>query len=134
VLEALVMRGRPIPVRLEQLPQMESQVAAAIAWRDRTGRTFLKKNTSSTLLEVTSLNIFVCEDCLCDRFNNILDKNPDLSSPEVQFNSGLRSNFSLYNSRRGMSPKRVFLMRFVIEIQMLRRLKFSYTFYRNNTR
>jgi hypothetical protein len=101
VLEALVMRGRPIPVRLEQLPQMESQVAAAIAWRDRTGRTFLKKNTSSTLLEVTSLNIFIfmCEGYLCDRFNNILDRNSDSSLPEIQFNSGLRSNFSLYNGR-----------------------------------
>ena len=46
------MRGRPIPVRLEQLPQMESQVAAARAWRDRAARTFLKKNSSATLLEV----------------------------------------------------------------------------------
>ncbi|XP_022801801.1 lysine-specific demethylase 5C-like [Stylophora pistillata] len=54
VLEALVMRGRPIPVRLEQLPQMESQVAAARAWRDRAARTFLKKNSSATLLEILS--------------------------------------------------------------------------------
>lgn len=46
------MRGRPIPVRLEQLPQMESQVAAARAWRDRAARTFLKKNSNSNLLEV----------------------------------------------------------------------------------
>ena len=46
------MRGRPIPVRLEQLPQMESQVAAARAWRDRAARTFLKKNSTATLLEV----------------------------------------------------------------------------------
>lgn len=52
VLEALVMRGRPIPVRLEQLPQMESQVAAARAWRDRAARTFLRKNSTATLLEV----------------------------------------------------------------------------------
>ena len=52
VLESLVMRGRPIPVRLEQLPQMESQVAAARAWRDRAARTFLKKNSTTCLLEV----------------------------------------------------------------------------------
>ncbi|EDO29394.1 predicted protein, partial [Nematostella vectensis] len=51
VLETLVMRGRPIPVRLEQLPQMESQVAAARAWRDRAARTFLKKNSQTPLLE-----------------------------------------------------------------------------------
>lgn len=49
------MRGRPIPVRLEQLPQMESQVAAARAWRDRAARTFLKKNSSATLLEVRDI-------------------------------------------------------------------------------
>ena len=55
VLEALVMRGRPIPVRLEQLPQMESQVAAARAWRDRAARTFLRKNYSATLLEVRTV-------------------------------------------------------------------------------
>lgn len=47
------MRGRPIPVRLEQLPQMESQVAAARAWRDRAARTFLKKNSNTPLLEVS---------------------------------------------------------------------------------
>lgn len=47
------MRGRPIPVRLEQLPQMESQVAAARAWRDRAARTFLKKNSTATLLEAS---------------------------------------------------------------------------------
>lgn len=46
------MRGRPIPVRLEQLPQMESQVAAARAWRDRAARTFLKKTSTASLLEV----------------------------------------------------------------------------------
>ncbi|XP_077979102.1 lysine-specific demethylase 5A-like [Glandiceps talaboti] len=54
VLENLVMKGRPIPVRLEQLPQVESQVAAARSWRERTARTFLKKNSQFTLLEVLS--------------------------------------------------------------------------------
>ena len=53
------MRGRPIPVRLEQLPQMESQVAAARAWRDRAARTFLKKNSTATLLEVIALLLFL---------------------------------------------------------------------------
>ncbi|KAK7101928.1 hypothetical protein V1264_020234 [Littorina saxatilis] len=54
VLEGLVNKGRPIPVRLEQLPQLESQVAAAKSWRERTARTFLKKNSTYTLLEVLS--------------------------------------------------------------------------------
>lgn len=53
------MRGRPIPVRLEHLPQMESQVAAAQAWRDRTARTFLKKNSNFSLLEVMDISVFV---------------------------------------------------------------------------
>ncbi|XP_029843134.3 lysine-specific demethylase 5A isoform X4 [Ixodes scapularis] len=53
-LENLVNKGRPIPVRLDQLPQVESQVAAAKSWKERTGRTFLKKNSAYSLLEVLS--------------------------------------------------------------------------------
>uniref|UniRef100_A0A672KLD1 Lysine-specific demethylase 5A n=1 Tax=Sinocyclocheilus grahami TaxID=75366 RepID=A0A672KLD1_SINGR len=53
-LEGLLMRGRSIPVRLEALPQVESQVASARAWRERTARTFLKKNSTYTLLQVLS--------------------------------------------------------------------------------
>ncbi|XP_016116398.1 lysine-specific demethylase 5A isoform X1 [Sinocyclocheilus grahami] len=53
-LEGLLMRGRSIPVRLEPLPQVESQVASARAWRERTARTFLKKNSTYTLLQVLS--------------------------------------------------------------------------------
>ena len=68
-LESLSAKGRPIPVRLDALPQVESQVAAARAWRERTGRTFLKKNSSHTLLQVRS-GLF---SCAC----------PSLPSPEV---------------------------------------------------
>ncbi|XP_051974150.1 lysine-specific demethylase 5A-like [Xyrauchen texanus] len=53
-LEGLLARGRSIPVRLEALPQVESQVASARAWRERTARTFLKKNSTYTLLQVLS--------------------------------------------------------------------------------
>ncbi|XP_075458456.1 lysine-specific demethylase 5A isoform X2 [Ascaphus truei] len=53
-LESLLVKGRPIPVRLEALPQVESQVAAARAWRERTARTFLKKNSGYSLLQVLS--------------------------------------------------------------------------------
>ncbi|XP_049273209.1 lysine-specific demethylase 5A isoform X1 [Rhipicephalus sanguineus] len=53
-LENLLQKGRPIPVCLEQLPQLESQVAAAKAWKERTARTFLKKNSAYSLLEVLS--------------------------------------------------------------------------------
>ncbi|KAL5014006.1 hypothetical protein ScPMuIL_008276 [Solemya velum] len=54
VLENIVNKGRPIPVRLDQLPQVESQVAAAKSWRERTARTFLKKNSTFSLLEILS--------------------------------------------------------------------------------
>ncbi|XP_010885439.1 lysine-specific demethylase 5A isoform X3 [Esox lucius] len=53
-LESLLARGRSIPVRLDPLPQVESQVASARAWRERTARTFLKKNSTHTLLQVLS--------------------------------------------------------------------------------
>lgn len=52
-LESLLARGRSIPIRLDPLPQVESQVASARAWRERTARTFLKKNSTYTLLQVS---------------------------------------------------------------------------------
>ncbi|XP_041935566.1 lysine-specific demethylase 5A isoform X2 [Alosa sapidissima] len=53
-LESLLTRGRSIPVRLDPLPQVESQVGSARGWRERTARTFLKKNSTYTLLQVLS--------------------------------------------------------------------------------
>ncbi|KAF6031962.1 KDM5A [Bugula neritina] len=58
-LEELVNKGRPIPVRLEFLSQLESQVTAAKSWRERTARTFLKKNSTYSLIEVLSPRIDV---------------------------------------------------------------------------
>ncbi|KAK6176380.1 hypothetical protein SNE40_014678 [Patella caerulea] len=57
VLESLVNKGRPIPVRLDVLPQIEAQVTTAKSWKERTARTFLKKNSTYTLLEVLSPRI-----------------------------------------------------------------------------
>uniref|UniRef100_A0A8C6KGG8 [histone H3]-trimethyl-L-lysine(4) demethylase n=1 Tax=Nothobranchius furzeri TaxID=105023 RepID=A0A8C6KGG8_NOTFU len=53
-LESLLARGRSIPVRLDPLALVETQVASARAWRERTARTFLKKNSTYTLLQVLS--------------------------------------------------------------------------------
>merc|ERR1719410_2557900 len=53
-LEALVAKGRPLPIRLDPLHQLETQVAAARAWRERTARVFLKKNSHHNLLEILS--------------------------------------------------------------------------------
>lgn len=50
--EGLVSRGRPIPLHLEPLADLEENVAAAHSWLEKTARTFLKKNSHLTLLEV----------------------------------------------------------------------------------
>ena len=52
ILETLVGRGRPLPVKLEQLANFETQVASGRAWRERTARVFLKKNANLALLDV----------------------------------------------------------------------------------
>ncbi|UYV65125.1 KDM5A [Cordylochernes scorpioides] len=54
VLRYLLSRARPLPVRLDPLPSIEANVEAARAWLERTSRTFLKKNSTYTLLEVLS--------------------------------------------------------------------------------
>ena len=64
VLEALLTKGRPIPVRLDQLPVLESQVGSAKSWRERTARTFLKKNSTYSLLDVLSPRSEVGQCCL----------------------------------------------------------------------
>eukprot|EP00096_Caligus_rogercresseyi_P011047 TRINITY_DN422_c0_g1_i1.p1 TRINITY_DN422_c0_g1~~TRINITY_DN422_c0_g1_i1.p1 ORF type:complete len:1514 (+),score=534.84 TRINITY_DN422_c0_g1_i1:112-4653(+) len=51
-LELLVAKGRPLPVRLEFLSLLETQVASARAWRERTARVFLKKSSPLSLLDV----------------------------------------------------------------------------------
>ncbi|XP_036387743.1 lysine-specific demethylase 5C isoform X1 [Megalops cyprinoides] len=51
-LEGLVAIGRDLPVRMEELRQLELQVASAHSWRDKASKTFLKKNTQYSLLEV----------------------------------------------------------------------------------
>ncbi|CAM5131560.1 unnamed protein product [Natator depressus] len=51
-LEGLVAVGRDLPVRLEELRQLEVQVGAAHSWREKASKTFLKKNSCYTLLEV----------------------------------------------------------------------------------
>ena len=51
-LKAMLASGRPIPVKLDLLAQLESRFAAAKAWVDRASRTFIKKNSNLSLLEV----------------------------------------------------------------------------------
>ncbi|XP_027623670.1 lysine-specific demethylase 5C isoform X2 [Tupaia chinensis] len=51
-LEGLVAVGRDLPVRLEELRQLEQQVLTAHSWKEKASKTFLKKNSCYTLLEV----------------------------------------------------------------------------------
>jgi histone demethylase JARID1 len=51
-LKSLLASGRPIAVKLDLLAQLESRHAAAKGWVDRAGRTFIKKNSVVSLLEV----------------------------------------------------------------------------------
>ncbi|OBS82106.1 hypothetical protein A6R68_23902, partial [Neotoma lepida] len=51
-LEGLVAVGRDLPVELEELRQLENQVLIAHSWKEKASKTFLKKNSCYTLLEV----------------------------------------------------------------------------------
>uniref|UniRef100_A0A3B5B5X9 [histone H3]-trimethyl-L-lysine(4) demethylase n=1 Tax=Stegastes partitus TaxID=144197 RepID=A0A3B5B5X9_9TELE len=51
-LEGLVAIGRDLPVFMEELRQLELQVASAHSWRDKASKTFLKKSSQHSLLEV----------------------------------------------------------------------------------
>lgn len=53
-LEVLVSKGRHIPVKLEVLSAFESKLENAKAWKERTARTFLRKNSRYTLMEALS--------------------------------------------------------------------------------
>uniref|UniRef100_A0AAV2ZPC4 [histone H3]-trimethyl-L-lysine(4) demethylase n=1 Tax=Pyxicephalus adspersus TaxID=30357 RepID=A0AAV2ZPC4_PYXAD len=51
-LEGLVAVGRDLSVKMQELHQLEVEVAAAHSWRDKAAKTFLKKSLCFTLLEV----------------------------------------------------------------------------------
>uniref|UniRef100_A0A3B5M6D9 [histone H3]-trimethyl-L-lysine(4) demethylase n=1 Tax=Xiphophorus couchianus TaxID=32473 RepID=A0A3B5M6D9_9TELE len=51
-LEGLVAIGRDLPVLMEELRQLELQVTSAHSWRDKATKTFLKKSSQHSLLEV----------------------------------------------------------------------------------
>ncbi|KAM8830696.1 lysine-specific demethylase 5C isoform 1-T1 [Synchiropus picturatus] len=51
-LEGLVAIGRDLPVFMEELRQLELQVTSAHSWRDKASKTFLKKSSQHSLLEV----------------------------------------------------------------------------------
>lgn len=52
VLEAIVLRGRNIPIQLEELVRMQGHLNSAQEWKESAENAFLKKNTFYSLLEV----------------------------------------------------------------------------------
>lgn len=53
-LENVVNRGKNIPFQLEELKRMEEHLTSARGWKQKTSRTFLKRNSFLELLEVLS--------------------------------------------------------------------------------
>ena len=51
-LKSMLASGRSISVKLELLAQLESRFAAAKGWVDRAARTFLKKTSNNSVLDV----------------------------------------------------------------------------------
>ncbi|XP_033211975.1 lysine-specific demethylase lid isoform X3 [Belonocnema kinseyi] len=58
-LDELVRKGRNIPLHLDALPVLESTLSQARSWKERTARTFLRKNSHYTLMEALSPRVGV---------------------------------------------------------------------------
>ncbi|XP_069560397.1 lysine-specific demethylase 5C isoform X1 [Brachyistius frenatus] len=71
-LEGLVAIGRDLPVFMEELRQLELQVASAHSWRDKACKTFLKKSSQHSLLEVL---------CPCAKRRERRDETEPLDDP-----------------------------------------------------
>ncbi|GFS49370.1 hypothetical protein NPIL_411092 [Nephila pilipes] len=84
VLEQLVWKGRPVPIRLEQLSQIETQVEAARQWKERTARIFLKKNSSFSLLEVLSPRKDIGSSCKGKKKRKECDDSEDSMDGKIE--------------------------------------------------
>ncbi|XP_074536938.1 lysine-specific demethylase 5C [Halichoeres trimaculatus] len=71
-LEGLVAIGRDLPVFMQELRQLELQVASAHSWRDKATKTFLKKSSPHSLLEVL---------CPCAKRRGRQDESETLEDP-----------------------------------------------------
>ncbi|KYN08295.1 PREDICTED: lysine-specific demethylase lid [Cyphomyrmex costatus] len=58
-LDDLLRKGKNIPLHLNDLPTLESTLLQAKTWKERTARTFLRKNSHYTLMEALSPRIGV---------------------------------------------------------------------------
>lgn len=64
--------GRDLPVRMEELRQLELQVASAHSWRDKASKTFLKKSSQHSLLQVRQARGGACVRLLSSSFTVVL--------------------------------------------------------------
>uniref|UniRef100_A0A3Q2CBG3 [histone H3]-trimethyl-L-lysine(4) demethylase n=1 Tax=Cyprinodon variegatus TaxID=28743 RepID=A0A3Q2CBG3_CYPVA len=115
-LESLLARGRSIPVRLDSLGQVESQVASARAWRERTARTFLKKNSTYNLLQVLSprvdIGVYSNSKSKRKRVKELLEKersgyNPDILSDLEESLEEVREPSAVVAAFKAMEQKEV---------------------------
>ncbi|KAK2585208.1 hypothetical protein KPH14_009914 [Odynerus spinipes] len=58
-LDDIIKKGRSIPLHLDSLSTLESTLSQAKTWKERTVRTFLRKNSHYTLMEALSPRIGV---------------------------------------------------------------------------
>ena len=64
-LKRMLAAGRPLPIKLSLLAQLESRFAAAKGWVDRAVRTFMKKNSNWSVLEVCIFQHHSILFCAC---------------------------------------------------------------------
>ncbi|KAL7304867.1 hypothetical protein TKK_0002673 [Trichogramma kaykai] len=69
-LDELVRKGRAIPLHLPALPMLETSIDQAESWKEKTAKTFLRKSTPYSLMEVLSPRIGVGLHSVKSRKNN----------------------------------------------------------------
>ncbi|XP_020280192.1 lysine-specific demethylase 5A isoform X2 [Pseudomyrmex gracilis] len=69
-LDDMIRKGKNIPLQLDALAQLETTLSQAKAWKEKTAKTFLRKNSRYTLMEVLSPRIGVGVQAMKTKKNN----------------------------------------------------------------
>ncbi len=96
ILETLVARGRALPVKLDALANLETQVAQGRAWRERTARVFLKKNSNLSLLDI-----------LCPRYDIGGSESKKKRKPKVEDGTIQHPIFQNLSQKELLDPKAI---------------------------
>lgn len=78
-MEDLIKKGKAIPFNMEEVGRLECYLQAASAWREKTTRTFLRKNCSLTLMEALSPRVSLLQASKQGKRKN-QDEEPSLHS------------------------------------------------------